>query len=163
MSVLAFVLRRQRPYLLVGWLWYLGTLVPVIGLIPLGAQSMSNRYTYIPMIGILLLVVWAVNDLSKQWRGRTVLMATVVVLTLGVCVSRTRGEIVYWKNGETLWSRAVAITKNNFMAHNCLGNILGFAKPDEALVEYQKSVDIYPNYAETQRGLAWFLKDGGRF
>jgi tetratricopeptide (TPR) repeat protein len=161
MSVLAFVFRRQRPYLLVGWLWYLGTLVPVIGLIPLGAQSMSNRYTYIPMIGIVLLVVWAIDDLSKRWRGRTVLMAAVVVVMMGVCISRTRGEIVYWKNGETLWSRAVAVTKNNFMAHYCLGNILLAANPDEALAEYQKSITIYPNYANAQRELAFLLQNAG--
>jgi tetratricopeptide (TPR) repeat protein len=163
MSAVAFGLRRQRPYLLVGWLWYLGTLVPVIGLIPLGAQSMSNRYTYLPMIGILLLAVWAANDLTKGWRRRTVPMTAMAALILGVCVMRTRAEIVYWKNGATLWSRAVAVTQNNFMAHNCLGDILGSTRPREALIEYQKSVDIYPDYAETQRGLAWFLKDDGRF
>jgi tetratricopeptide (TPR) repeat protein len=163
MTVLAFALRRQRPYLLVGWLWYLGTLAPVIGFIPLGAQSMSNRYTYIPMIGILLLVVWAVDDLSKGWRGRNLLMTTVVAVILGVCVSRTRGEIVYWKNSETLWSRAVAVTKNNFMAHYCLGLVLSRTNPDGALAEYQKSVDAYPDYADAQREFGLLLGKRGRF
>ncbi len=162
MSVAAVALRRQRPYLLVGWLWYLGTLVPVIGLIPLSAQSMSNRYTYLPMIGIALLLVWAVNDLSKQWRRRTVLMATVVAVILGVCVARTRGEIVYWKNGETLWRRAVAVTPKNFMAHYCLGLVLSHTYPDEALAEYQKSVDAYPDYADAQRELAILASNNGR-
>jgi tetratricopeptide (TPR) repeat protein len=160
MSVLAFVLRR--PYLLVGWLWYLGTLVPVIGLIPLGAQSMSNRYTYIPMIGILLLVVWTVNDISKQWRRRTLIVTTVVALMIGVCISRTRGEIVHWKDGATLWSRAVAVTKNNFMAHYCLGVVLSHTNPNEVLAEYQKSVTIYPDYADAQRELAILLAKAGR-
>jgi tetratricopeptide (TPR) repeat protein len=163
MSVVAFVLRRRRPYLLVGWLWYLGTLVPVIGLIPLGAESMSNRYTYIPMIGISLLVVWAIDDLSKHWRRRTVLITTVVVLVMGVCISRTRGEIVYWKNGETLWNRAIVVTQNNFMAHYCLGLVLSHTNPDGALAEYQKSVDIYPNYADSQRELGLLLGRSGRF
>ncbi len=162
-SVLVFVLRRQRPYLLVGWLWYLGTLVPVIGLIPLGAQSMSNRYTYMPMIGIALLVVWGVNDLSRLWQKRTVLTAMVVALTTSVCILRTRAEIVYWKNGETLWSRAVGVTKNNFMAHLCLGNVLIQTNPDKALAEFQASVMIYPYYAESQRDLAFLLQNAGHF
>ena len=157
----AFLLRRQRPYLLVGWLWYLGMLVPVIGLIPLGAESMSNRYTYLPMIGIWLLLVWAVADLSKRWRRQTVLMAAVVVVILGVCMARTRGEIVYWKDGETLWKRAIAVTKNNFMAHYCLGLILSHTFPDEALAEYQKSVEAYPNYADAQRELALLTSNNG--
>jgi len=161
MSVLTFGLRRQQPYLLVGWLWYLGTLVPVIGLIPLGAQSMSNRYTYIPMIGILLAVVWAIGDLSKRGRGRTILVTAVTALVMSVCLSRTRGEIVHWKNGETLWSRAVAVTKNNFMAHYCLGFILSHTNPDEALAQYQKSVAAYPEYADAQRELAILLSNNG--
>jgi tetratricopeptide (TPR) repeat protein len=162
-SIAAFILRRQWPYLLTGWFWFLGSLVPVIGLIPLGAQSMSNRYTYLPMIGILLLAVWAVADLSKHWQRRTVLMTTVAVLVLGVCVSRTRGEIVYWKNSETLWSRAVAVTGKNFMAHYCLGLILTHSSIDKALAEYQKSVDAYPDYSDSQRELGLQMSNSGLY
>jgi tetratricopeptide (TPR) repeat protein len=146
----------------VGWLWYLGTLVPVIGLMPLGAQSMSNRYTYLPMIGILLLVVWTVNDLTKRWRRRTVLLTVVAALMLGACVIRTRAEIVYWKNGETLWSRAVAVTQNNFMAHYCLGLIQSRTNPEAAMAEYQKSVDAYPDYVDAQRELGLLQGQSGR-
>src|SRR5208282_2915238 len=162
-SVFAIALRRQRPYLLVGWLWFLGTLVPVIGLLPLGAQSMSNRYSYIPMIGILVLSVWAIEDLSKRWRQRTVLMATVVVLTMGVCIYRTRAEIVYWKNGQTLWSRAIAVTDNNFMAHYCLGNVLWTSNLSEALAEFQNCVAIYPDFYNAQSVLGKALIANGRF
>jgi tetratricopeptide (TPR) repeat protein len=162
-SVLAFGLRRQRPYLLVGWLWYLGTLVPVIGLIPLGVQFMSNRYTYIPMIGIVLLTVWAVNDLSKQWRRRMVLVAAGVVLMMGVCISRTRGEIVYWKNGATLWGRAVAVTKDNFMAHYCLGTVLLKTDLDKAVSELKASVAIYPDYFDSELVLGSYLMSGGHY
>ena len=162
MSVLAFSLRRQRPYLLVGWLWFLGTLVPVINLIPLGAQTICNRFTYIPMIGILFLVVWAVGDISKQWRQRTAIIVAFVALTMAACIIRTRAEIVYWKNAETLWRRAAAVTTNNFMAHYCLAETLSSTKPDEALVEYQKSVAIFPDYASAQVGLAYALKNDGR-
>jgi tetratricopeptide (TPR) repeat protein/uncharacterized membrane protein YqjE len=161
-SVLAFALRRQRPYLLVGWLWYLGTLVPVIGLIPLGAQSMSNRYTYIPMIGIVLLVVWAIDDLSKRWRRRVVLTAAIVVVMMGVCISRTRDEIVYWKDSKTLWRRAIAVTEKNFMAHYCLAISLAPDGDPQEWVELQKSVDIYPDYFESQFVLAKIMALNGR-
>ena len=162
-SVVAIVLRHRRSYYLIGWLFYLGTLVPVIGIVQEGVQSMANRHSYIPMIGVLLLVVWAIGDLSKQRRGRVVLMATGVVLILGVCISRTRAEIVYWKDGPTIWSRAIAVTEKNFMAHFCLANTLPSAKFNEGLAEYQKSVDIYPDYFDAQLGLANLLSAGGRF
>jgi tetratricopeptide (TPR) repeat protein len=162
MSALALGFLRERPYLLVGWLWYLGTLVPVIGLIPIGGESICTRFTYIPMMGALLAAVWGIDDLTKQWRGRTVPMAIAVALILGLCISRTRAEIVYWKDGVTLYKRAIAVTKNNFMAHYCLGCVLATSKPDETLAEYQKSVDIYPGYFDAQFGLAWHLKNVGR-
>ena len=155
-TAVAIVLRRQRPYLLVGWLWYLGTLAPVIGLIPLGAQSMSNRYTYIPMVGIGLLVVWAIDDLSKRWRGQTVLMATVVLFMMSACIARTRAEIAYWKDGETLWRRAVAVTTNNFAAHFYLADTLWDTKFDEALAEAEKSVAIRPDFYVGQLAVGRF-------
>jgi len=162
MSVLAFAWRRQRPCLLAGWLWYLGTLVPVIGLIPLGGQSICTRFTYIPMMGALLLLVWGIDDLSKQWRQRVAVITTVVALATVACAMRTRAEIVYWKDGVTLYNRAIAVTTNNFMVHYCLAEVLSPTKPDEALAEYQKSVDIYPDYALAQVGLAWALNNDGR-
>jgi hypothetical protein len=152
-SALAFARWRQQPYLLVGWLWYLGMLVPVIGLIPLGAQSISNRYTYFPMIGILLLVVWATNDLSKRWPRRNIITAAAVALITGVCLFRTRAELVYWKDGETLWRRAIAVTPNNFMAHYCLATVIWSKNSGEEVVEYQKSVDGFPDYEDAQREL----------
>ncbi len=162
-SIVAIILRRKQPYLLVGWLWYLGMLVPVIGLIPLGSQSMSNRYTYLPMIGILILLVWAVNDLLKRWRNRTVLMTTVVLLLLVACIVRTRAEIVYWRDSETLWRRAVAVTKDNFGAYYCLANSLPVSKPDEAIDALQKSVAIYPDFFDSNLVLGRILRANGRY
>ena len=162
-SALALVLGRSRPYLLVGWLWYLGSLVPVIGLIPLGAQSMSNRYTYLPMIGILLLVVWALADLAKRWHWRTVPITALATLAMGVCLSRTRVEIGYWQNGETLWTRAIAVTGNNFMAHYCLATVEAHTNPAKELAEYQKSVDLYPGYIKSQVELGVILAQFSRY
>jgi tetratricopeptide (TPR) repeat protein len=162
-TIAVFAWRRQRPYVMVGWLWYLGTLVPVIGLVPLGAQSMSNRYTYIPMMGVLLLVVWSAGDLSRNWRWRTVILAAIAASTMGACIFRTRAEIVYWKSSETLWRRATEVTKNNFMAHYCLGLILSRDNPDVALAEYQKSAAAYPDYADVQREFGVLLSKRGNY
>ena len=162
-SAASIALRQRWPYLLFGWLFYLGTLVPVIGFVQEGAQSMSNRYTYIPMIGILLAVVWAMADLTKQWRKRTALMTGVVLLVLGACVLRTRAEIVYWKDGVTLWNRAIAVTKNNFMGYYCLGSDTSITNSGEALAALQKSVDIYPDYFPSQFSLATLMEKAGLF
>jgi tetratricopeptide (TPR) repeat protein len=162
MSVLTLGCLHQRPYLLVGWLWYLGMLVPVIGLIPIGGESICTRFTYIPMMGALVLLVWGVDDLSKRWRQRSAVFAAVVVLAVMACAIRTRAEIVYWKDSVTLYNRAIAVTTNNFMAHYCLAEVLSSTKPDEALAEYQKSVAIYPGYAMAQVGLAHLLNNDGR-
>ena len=97
----AFLLRRQRPYLLVGWLWYLGMLVPVIGLIPLGAESMSNRYTYLPMIGILAAVGLGGGGFVEAWRRQTVLMAAVVVVILGVCMPERAPKLFIGRTAKT--------------------------------------------------------------
>jgi protein O-mannosyl-transferase len=162
-SVAAFLLWRQRPYLMVGWLWYLGTLVPVISLRPLGGQSITNHFTYVPMIGIVLALVWGIEELTKQWRRRNIILASLVLLLLGACAWRTRAEIVYWKDGKTLWTRAVAVTKDNFLAHYCLANILLKSDLQKALVEFQKSVAIYPDYFEAQYGLAVNLMVANRY
>ena len=162
-TLLAVSMHQRRPYLLVGWLWYLGTLVPVIGLIHIGVQSMANNYTYLPIIGMLLFLIWGIDDLTKRWRHRSAVIVTVVALAIVVCMIRTRAEIVYWKNGETLWNRAVAVTKDNFMAHYLLGNILAAANPDQAFAEIQKSVAIYPDNADAQRDLAFLLQNAGRY
>jgi tetratricopeptide (TPR) repeat protein len=154
-SVIVFALRRSQPCLLVGWLWYLGTLVPVVGFVPLGGQSMANHYTYFPMIGIVLVVVWLFVAFLERWSRRTVILTATAVLATVLCVAQTRGELVYWKDSATLWSRGIAVTQNNWMAHCALGTILGSS--DQALLEFQKSVDINPDYADSQRGLASLL------
>ena len=124
MSVLAFVWRHRRPYLLTGWLWYVGTLAPVIGLIPLGGESICTRFTYIPMMGALLLFVWGIDDLTRRWRRRAAVIAAVVALAAALCAIRTRAETAYWKDSATLYKRAIAVTTNNFIAHYCLAIVL---------------------------------------
>lgn len=163
MSALAWVWRRQRPYWMVGWLWYVGTLVPAIGLIPLGGESICTRFTYIPMMGALLLFVWGVEDFSKRWRQRGAVITAVAAFAAALCVIQTRGEIGYWKNSETLYRRAIAVTTNNFMAHYCLATVLSHSNPAEELKQYQESVDIYPDYENAQRELGVIEAHYGRY
>jgi len=161
-SALAFVRRHQQPYFVTGWLWYVGTLVPVIGLIPLGGESICTRFTYIPMMGALVFLVWGIDDLTKCWHRRAAVIVTVVALAVAACVMQTRAEIVYWKDSVTLYNRAIAVTTNNFMAHYCLANVLPSSKFDEALDELQTSVTIYPDYFEAQLLLGDYLLSAGR-
>ena len=160
-SLLVFRLRQRRPYLLVGWFWYLGTLVPVIGLVQLSSQSMADRYTYIPMIGVALLLVWGLYELTKPWQHQVVILSSFATIVAIVLVARTHQEIPYWQNDVTLWSRAIAVTENNYVAHNCLGIVLGATDPDRALAEFQEAVKIHPAYFEAQRSVGSALLQQG--
>jgi tetratricopeptide (TPR) repeat protein len=149
LSVFVFALRRRQPYLLTGWLWYLGTLVPVIGLVPVSVQCLADRYTYIPSLGIFIALVWGMHRLTKGWYYQSIgLGAAGGVLAL-VCIGLTRHQIGYWKDGVSLWSRAVAVTENNYEAHNMLGRAwFTQGRLDEAICEMQEVARLNPGFAE---------------
>jgi protein O-mannosyl-transferase len=143
--VTAVVIRwRNLRYLPVGWFLFLGTLVPVIGLIQVGEQSMADRYAYLPMIGLFLMLVWPVAEvverkrISKVW----VIVPTMIVLaTLGVLTYRQLG---YWRDGETLWKYALSVNENNYVAHDNLAMVMdGEGRPDEAITEFRASEALH--------------------
>jgi protein O-mannosyl-transferase len=142
-TLLVFALRRTRPYLLVGWLWYLSMLVPVIGIMEVGLQSHADRYTYLPQIGSYIAVAWLIADLSISLRiHRRVLaaVAIIVVVALSACAWR---QTSYWRNSETLWTRALAVTQNSDVAHTNLGMFLAErGQLDEALPHLQAALEI---------------------
>src|SRR5262249_9597665 len=111
---------RRRPYLAVGWLWFLGTLVPVIGLVSVGIQTMADRYAYVPNIGLYLMAVWGIADALADRVPRPVLAGT-AGLGLAVCLLLTRYHAHLWKDNVALWEHAVRVTDNNFGAHESLG------------------------------------------
>jgi tetratricopeptide (TPR) repeat protein len=119
----AFVFRRQRPYLLTGWFWYLVMLVPVIGFVQVGEQGRADRYTYLPHIGLFVAAVWFVADLEPVRRSRSRLAVTTAAAVLVILALAWAAFIQtsYWRNSETLWTRALAVTTNNDVAHNNLG------------------------------------------
>jgi tetratricopeptide (TPR) repeat protein len=144
-----FILGRHRPFFLTGWLWYLIMLVPVIGIVQVGYQARADRYTYLPQIGLYLLLTWAAAELCAGWRHRRVVLgggATVILMAL---IFWARTQTSYWRNGELLWTHTLACTSGNYIAHNNLGNVLlKMDKVDEAIVQYQKSLKIKSDYAE---------------
>ena len=146
----AFYFRRDRPWVAVGWLWYVGTLVPVIGLVQVGEQARADRYTYVPLVGIFLIVAWAVPELAARLRlpPRAATVAGVVVtLLLAAATSR---QTRHWKDSETLFRQALAVTERNYMAHNQLGEILSRTdRLEEAIEHYRMSIEIRPEFPNT--------------
>ncbi len=145
-SFLFFMDRAKRPYLLAGWLWYLGTLVPVIGLVQIGGQAMADRYTYVPAIGIFVLVCWSIYDLVKGFRPAKIGLALVTGAVALACLVLTRQQVSYWQGTETLFRHALAVTQDNSMAHYVLASKLSDeGKLDEAIQEFRESLRINPN------------------
>jgi Flp pilus assembly protein TadD len=162
-SIFAIMQRRSRPYFLVGWLWFVGTLVPVIGLVQVGVQSIADRYTYLPSLGIFIFLVWGVAELAQRWRPPAIfLTATFFVAAITGCVVLTRQQLEFWQDGETLFGHAVAVTENNYVAHYNLGVAL-FQKnrTAEAISEYQETLRLKPDYARAYVNLGAALDETG--
>jgi tetratricopeptide (TPR) repeat protein len=136
---------RARPYLLVGWLWYLGTLVPVIGIVHAGDQAMADRFTYVPGIGLAIRAAWAAGELARRdARSRTIATAIAVVVVLAWCV-RTREQLATWRDSKTLYEHAIAVTADNHLAHGNLGLLLlDEKKVPEAMEHFRAAVRARP-------------------
>jgi Flp pilus assembly protein TadD len=137
---------RRYPYLVVGWLWYLGTLVPVIGLVQVGLQTMADRYTYVPLIGIFIMIAWGVPDLLAKWRYRSNALIVSATAIIAILTAVTWFQVQHWKNDITLYGHAAAVTSNNWWAHYNMGLSLSHeGKTNEALPHFQKTLRIKPN------------------
>ena len=155
-SLLVIYLRRTKPYLVTGWFWYLGMLVPVIGLVQVGEQAHADRYTYLPQIGLYIMIAWTVGDLllestPRVRRALVGVAAAIAIVSLGV---RAFGQASYWKNSETLWNHTLAVTGENDVAHNNLGFLfLRRGELDKAISEFQAALDIRSRNTETHYSL----------
>jgi tetratricopeptide (TPR) repeat protein len=155
-----FILRR-RPYFLTGWWWYLIMLAPVIGIVQVGAQARADRYTYLPQIGLYVLLTWAAADLCAGWRQRRVVLGGIAAIVIASLSVDSFLQTAYWHDSESLWTHTLACTSGNFFGHNNLGlALLQKGKVDEAIAHYQKALQIKPDYAEAHYnlGLALFQK-----
>jgi len=163
-TVAALLLVNRWPYLFVGWVWYLVMLVPVIGLVQAGVQSMADRYTYLPLVGLSVALVWSTADLvgsRRLLRSVSAVLAGAALLVLGMCAYRQAG---YWKSSRTLFEHTLAVTKGNYIIHNNLGVILaGEGRRDEAIGHYREALAVSPDYAEAHANLGKELLKSGNF
>ena len=154
--------RKHSPYWLVGWLWFLGTLVPVIGLVQVGGAALADRYTYFPSIGIFLAAALGLRDGAERFRISNRIVGTVAALGLAACLALTHRQLNFWRDDIALFRHAIAVTKNNGTAHLNLGFALEKAGlKTEALAEYRASLKLEPDRAETHNNLANLLGDTG--
>ena len=147
MFVMFFKAARTWPYLIFGWLWYFGTLIPVIGLIKVGDQSMADRYTYVPLIGVFVMVAWGFPELMKRWRYRRIALAASASIVLFLLMVCSWLQARHWKNDFFLFKHAVNVTANNYLAHLKLGVIARErGRLQEAANHYLELLRIKPNY-----------------
>jgi protein O-mannosyl-transferase len=148
-TALSFIAARRAPYVLVGWLWFVGTLVPVIGLVQVGGQAMADRYTYLPLIGIFVMVSWGAVDLTTTWRYQRLALPALAAVTLTGCLLCTRWQVGHWRDSLALFSHAVAVTKNNAMAEQRLGYTLALSgNLGEATRHFDVALRLCPTYED---------------
>jgi tetratricopeptide (TPR) repeat protein len=156
--------RRHCPYLLVGWLWYLGMLAPVIGLVQAGSQAKADRFTYLPQIGLCIALIWTATDLFHSWRFRHWAYGVASASALAVLIGCAWRQTSFWRDSETLWTHALACTLQNCAAHYNLGCALANrGRFDEAMTQYQKAVEIKPDYVDALNNLGAAFVRLGRF
>jgi tetratricopeptide (TPR) repeat protein len=161
-SVLFWVGRRRFPFLLMGWLWYCGTLMPVSQLVQTGSHAMADRYTYLPALGVLILATWGIYEITRGWRFQALALSVAGAGVIFACLALTRQQVGYWKDSETLFRHALEVTKNNCLAHNNLGNaLLEKGKTDSAIDQYQAALRLVPGFANAHYGLGCALARRG--
>jgi tetratricopeptide (TPR) repeat protein len=163
-SLLVIRFGRRRKYLLVGWFWFIGTLVPVIGVVQVGVQAYADRYTYIPYIGLFIMIAWGISELVSKWAyGKLVLGAfmIVVLVLLGI---RSFGQISYWRNSKTVFSHALEITQDNYVVHSCLGEYyLKQGELTSAIQECREAIKINPAWTYAHINLGSALAKEGKY
>ena len=163
-SFFIVLLGRNKRYLLLGWFWFIGTLIPVIGIVQVGLQAYADRYTYVPYIGLFIMLAWGLPELLAKSPQRKIVLGVSMVLvltTLGICASR---QVSYWKNSVTLFSHANQVTQNNYIAHNNLGAAYGeLGRHQEAIEAFRQAIKINPYYAKAHNNLGAAYGRLGRY
>jgi tetratricopeptide (TPR) repeat protein len=154
-TALAFVWRKTRPYFGVGWLWYLVTLLPVIGFIQVGLQGRADRYTYLPQIGLYLALAWLVAPWGLRSNPRRVILGAAAAVVVSGLAWQARIQASYWRSTETLWQHALEVTTDNDVAHyNVAAFLLRRGQVDDAISHYEKALNIRPDERETHYHLS---------
>jgi tetratricopeptide (TPR) repeat protein len=161
-SAAVLVCRRRYPYLFVGWLWYLGMLVPMIGLVQVGTHAMADRYAYLTQIGLYLAFAWGAMHVAEisRYRYWAYAVAPLLIVVLAACACQ---QVSYWRDSETLWTHAIDCTSRNWMAHDNLGlALVERGQAAEAIAQYEKALEIKPDLAKAHNNLANALLDQGQ-
>jgi len=163
-TAIVMYVNKKRGYPITGWLWYLGVMVPVIGFVQVGFQPMADRYAYLPLIGIFIIVVWGLAEVSERWRQRakvlSVLGGIVIVLLVGV----SRAQVRVWRDSVSLYEHAVKITDGNYMMHgNYGGSLFKAGRLEEAEQQFRKALEINPDYAKCRYNLGLVLTEQGKY
>jgi len=163
LSALALWQRVRRPWLTMGWFWYLGTLLPVSGVIQPGSQAIADRFTYVPLIGLFVAAVWGLWEAAEAWRWRR-LAGAAAACALATCAGLTVHQEYYWKDSETFNKRLLEVMPHNFMGHSGLGAFyLSVNRTDEALSNCMAAIEEKPAYANAHNQLGIILAEQGRF
>jgi tetratricopeptide (TPR) repeat protein len=163
-SILVIYLAARHKYLLTGWLWYLGTLVPVIGLVQAGAQSHADRYTYVPLTGLFIIVVWGFAELAAKWRLPKILTAAFAPAVLLLLAISAWFQLGHWRNSITLFEHALSVTGGNAVVHNNLGIALSaMGRLDEAAGHYRKTLELAPGDIRAHNNLGIVLRTQNKF
>jgi Flp pilus assembly protein TadD len=149
LSAIAVLYARRFPFCFTGWFWFVGTLIPVIGLVQVGVQSMADRYTYVPLIGLFIIFVWGLAETGMSRQVPKTLIAVLIAMVLVVSALRTRNQLSYWRDNETLFRHTLAVTENNYLAYNNLGTWLSKkGQIAEAMDCFHKSLQINPDNSD---------------
>lgn len=158
-----FMSRRYR-YLPVGWFWYIGTLMPVIGLIQVGYHAMADRYAYVPLIGIFVIISWGVSDIFSRLFARRILLILLAATVVSVSIAASWQQVQYWQSSMTIFQHALNVTKNNYQAHQGVGNVLLYqGNIDGAIAHYMEALRFKPDHAEVRNNLGMALMYRGKF
>src|SRR5208283_4031560 len=162
-SALLFVKRGRYPFLLMGWLWFIGTLVPVIQLVQPSQQAMADRFTYIPSLGVLILAIWGAYELTRRWRHQVMALSLAGSAAMVLCLAVTRQQLGYWQDSETLFRHTLEVTENNYIAHKTLGDaLLDKGQTDEAISQFQDAIRLRPDLVNAHYNLGVALSAKGQ-
>lgn len=162
-SILVLFYRRKFPFLGVGWIWFLGMLVPVIGLIQVGTQAMADRYTYLPAIGLFLMFVWGGSEWLVKLHAPRFVVVLMVTAVIVACSARTRNQLSYWQNTETLFRHSLEVTTNNAVAYeNLANNLADQGRYAEAVDDFQSALEINPHNGSVHNDLGTTLMMRGK-
>jgi len=154
---------NRRPWFAVGWFWYLGVLVPVIGIIPIGQFARADRFTYLPLVGVFIILAWGGNELFDRLKTGKTLKALTAAAALTVCLGMSWSQTRYWHDDEALWSRALEVSEKNYYAHFSMGSVEldQRGNPEKAVKFYRRAIELNPNFLEARQALAEALDEAG--